>query len=38
MLFRKVVEEALNVCPDCQHHFRVVGPIADLTIGRPRQL
>ena len=23
MLFRKVVEEALSVCPDCQHHFRV---------------
>ncbi len=23
MLFRKVVEEALNVCPSCQHHFRI---------------
>ena len=23
MLFRKVVEEALQVCPGCQHHFRV---------------
>ena len=23
MLFRKVVEEALSVCPDCQHHFRL---------------
>lgn len=23
MLFRKVVEENLNVCPACQHHFRV---------------
>src|SRR5688500_18827239 len=23
MLFRKVVEEALNVCPKCDHHFRV---------------
>jgi acetyl-CoA carboxylase carboxyl transferase subunit beta len=23
MLFRKVVEEALHVCPGCQHHFRV---------------
>src|SRR5712671_4794311 len=23
MLFRRVVEEALHVCPDCQHHFRV---------------
>lgn len=23
MLFRKVVEEAMNVCPECQHHFRV---------------
>ena len=23
MLFRKVVEEALNVCPECQHHFRI---------------
>jgi acetyl-CoA carboxylase carboxyl transferase subunit beta len=23
MLFRKVVEEALHVCPECQHHFRV---------------
>jgi acetyl-CoA carboxylase carboxyl transferase subunit beta len=23
MLFRKVVEEALHVCPECQYHFRV---------------
>ena len=23
MLFRKVVEEALYVCPNCQHHFRI---------------
>ena len=23
MLFRKVVDEALNVCPKCQHHFRI---------------
>src|SRR3954468_20639710 len=23
MLFRKVVEEALNVCPACQYHFRI---------------
>jgi acetyl-CoA carboxylase carboxyl transferase subunit beta len=23
MLFRKVVEDALNVCPACDHHFRV---------------
>ena len=23
MLFRKVVEEALNVCPGCQYHFRI---------------
>ena len=23
MLFRKVVEEAFHVCPECQHHFRV---------------
>jgi acetyl-CoA carboxylase carboxyl transferase subunit beta len=23
MLFRKVVEEALHVCPTCQHHFRI---------------
>ena len=23
MLFRKVVEEALHVCPNCQHHFRI---------------
>ena len=23
MLFRKVVEEGLYVCPSCQHHFRV---------------
>ena len=23
MLFRKVVEEAMHVCPGCQHHFRV---------------
>src|SRR5436309_1337069 len=23
MLFRKVVEEALHVCPACQYHFRI---------------
>ncbi len=23
MLFRKAVDENLNVCPNCQHHFRV---------------
>jgi acetyl-CoA carboxylase carboxyl transferase subunit beta len=23
MLFRKAVEEALHVCPQCQHHFRI---------------
>ena len=23
MLFKKVVEEALHVCPSCQHHFRI---------------
>lgn len=23
MLYRKTVEEALNVCPACQHHFRI---------------
>jgi acetyl-CoA carboxylase carboxyl transferase subunit beta len=23
MLFRKVVEEAMHVCPECQHHFRI---------------
>src|SRR6476661_3112652 len=23
MLFRKVVEEALHVCPNCQYHFRI---------------
>jgi acetyl-CoA carboxylase carboxyl transferase subunit beta len=23
MLFRKVVEDALHVCPSCQHHFRI---------------
>src|SRR5687768_8105782 len=23
MLFRKVVEESLNVCPACQYHFRL---------------
>jgi acetyl-CoA carboxylase carboxyl transferase subunit beta len=23
MLFRKVVEEACHVCPECQHHFRI---------------
>src|SRR5271154_6244940 len=23
MLFRKVVEKSLNVCPECQHHFRI---------------
>ncbi|MFI5379997.1 MAG: acetyl-CoA carboxylase, carboxyltransferase subunit beta [Tepidisphaerales bacterium] len=34
MLFRKVVEEALNVCPNCQYHFRIaartrVGQLVD---------
>ena len=23
MLFRKVVEEGLHVCPNCQYHFRI---------------
>ena len=23
MLFRKVVEEALHICPECQYHFRI---------------
>jgi len=23
MIYRKVMEEALHTCPDCQHHFRV---------------
>jgi acetyl-CoA carboxylase carboxyl transferase subunit beta len=23
MLFRKVVDEALSVCPECDHHFRI---------------
>jgi acetyl-CoA carboxylase carboxyl transferase subunit beta len=23
MLFKKVVEEGLHVCPECQHHFRI---------------
>ncbi len=23
MLFRKIVEESLHVCPECQHHFRI---------------
>lgn len=23
MLFRKVVEEAMHVCPECQYHFRI---------------
>lgn len=23
MLFKKVVEEAMHVCPNCQHHFRI---------------
>jgi acetyl-CoA carboxylase beta subunit len=26
MLYRKTVEENLNVCPDCGCHFRVDGP------------
>ena len=26
MLFKKTVEENLNVCPECGHHFRVDGP------------
>lgn len=27
MLYRKTVEENLNVCPDCGFHFRVDGPM-----------
>ena len=23
MLFKKVVEDALHVCPNCDHHFRI---------------
>ena len=26
MLFKKVVEENLHVCPECGHHFRIDGP------------
>lgn len=26
MLFKKTVEENLNVCPECGHHFRLDGP------------
>ena len=26
MLFKKTVEENLNVCPECQSHFRINGP------------
>jgi acetyl-CoA carboxylase carboxyl transferase subunit beta len=34
MLFRKVVEEAMHVCPECQYHFRIsarqrIGQLAD---------
>jgi len=34
MLFRKVVEEAMHVCPQCQYHFRIpartrIGQIVD---------
>src|SRR4051794_20550076 len=27
MLFRKVVEESLHVCPNCQYHFRISAQI-----------
>src|SRR5436190_1922239 len=27
MLFRKVVEESLHVCPNCQYHFRISAAI-----------
>jgi acetyl-CoA carboxylase carboxyl transferase subunit beta len=27
MLFRKVVEDALHVCPSCDHHFRVAARV-----------
>jgi acetyl-CoA carboxylase carboxyl transferase subunit beta len=27
MLFRKVVEDALHVCPNCQYHFRVAARV-----------
>ena len=26
MLYKKTVEENLNVCPECDHHFRIDGP------------
>lgn len=27
MLYRKTMEENLSVCPECQYHFRVNGPV-----------
>lgn len=27
MLYRKTMEENLHVCPECQYHFRISGPV-----------
>ena len=37
MLFRKVVEEALHVCPNCQYHFRISARTRVEQIVGPRQ-
>jgi len=35
MLFKKVVEEALNVCPNCQHHFRISARVRIAQLADP---
>jgi acetyl-CoA carboxylase carboxyl transferase subunit beta len=35
MLFKKVVEEALNVCPNCQYHFRISARVRVAQLADP---
>ncbi len=35
MLFRKVVEESMQVCPTCQHHFRISARIRVAQLSDP---
>jgi len=35
MLFKKVVEEGLNVCPNCQYHFRISARIRVAQLADP---
>ena len=35
MLFRKVVEESMQVCPSCQHHFRISARVRVAQLSDP---